>query len=279
MNRLQKSGLIYLYLLPPVVAAVGFGIGHVSCLVYIPLWAVNVCLILLAVRQLIKRAPNTTDFKLDGWTNAGLLLITPWILFSIFAGMGPPPDTMVNWLATSTEQQIRYTILIFGGIVALMGFALLKRELQNRGEQIYSILGFTILGVAIPLFVLNMAFWGYYLTSAFRFFVTLPVGKRPDWYPPVKMLFYVISVVEVALIYFATMLFAIALRKAHILSTGASNWYIGISIIGIVLVVLPPSLPEPLSTAGYLAAIPAIPFIMPYLMGVRLLLLKKHQID
>lgn len=275
MNRSQKLGLIYLYLLPPVVAAIGFGIGKVSVFVYLPLWIVNICLIFTAVRQFIKRMPNAGEIESESWIGAGLLLIIPWMLFSVFAGMGPPPVTMAGWLATSTEQQVRYTILMFGGISTLMGFALLKIKLQDQGERIYSILGFTVLGIAIPLFILNMAFWGYYLTDVFRFFVTLPVGKRPDWYPPVKMFFYVISVVEVALIYLATILFAIALKKVHILSIRGSCWYLVFAIIGIVLVILPPSVPEPLSTAGYLAAVPAIPFIMPYLMGVRLLRFNK----
>jgi len=271
MNRLQKTGLIYLYLLPLVVAVIGFGIGKVSCYIYIPLWTLNACLISLSVWQLIKSGRNDSKVKFSSWTSAGLLLIMPWMLFSIFAGMGPPPVTMEGWLATSTEQQIRYTILIFGGVFALMGFALLKTKLQDQGERIYSVLGYSVLEVAIPLFILNMAFWGYYLTSVFQFFVTLPAGTRPDWYPPVKATFYVISVVEVALIYFATFFFAFALKKANILSIRASRYYIFIAIAGILLVLIPSSWPEPFSTAGYLAAIPAIPFIMPYLMGVHLL--------
>ncbi|RYG15570.1 MAG: hypothetical protein EOO07_15115 [Chitinophagaceae bacterium] len=254
-----------------MAAAIGFGIGPVSVFVYVPLWAVNVFIILLAVWQLTKHKQCAGEFKAENWVSAAILLIIPWVLFSIFAGMGPPPVTMVDWLANATEQQVRYTILIFGGISALMGFALLKVKLEDLGERLYSSLGLTVLGLAIPLFILNMAFWGYYLTDAFRYFVILPIGNRPDWYPPVKTLFYVISVVEVALIYLATILFAIALKNTGILSIRASYWYIVIAVIGIVSVILPPSLPEPFSTAGYLAAVPAIPFIMPYLMGVRLL--------
>ncbi|GAA4325750.1 hypothetical protein GCM10023149_28270 [Mucilaginibacter gynuensis] len=275
MNRSQKSGLIYLYSVPPVAAAIGFGIGKVNVAVYLTLWGVNICLMLLAVWQLTKRHPNAGGRKSEGWTSAAILLIIPWMLFSIFAGMGPPPVTIAGWLDTATEQQARYTILICGGIIALMGFALLKVKLEDEGERRYSTLGFTALGVAIPLFILNMVFWGYYLTVIFQYFVTLPIGKRPEWYPPVKMFFYVISVVEVSLIYLATILFAIALKKTGILNIRAGYWYIVIATIGFVLVILPPSSPEPFSTAGYLAAIPAINFIMPYLMGVRLLRFSK----
>ena len=275
MDQLQKAGLIYLYLLPIAVFAIGFGIGHVSYLIYLPLWAVNICLLSLAIRQLTKRTGNAAEIKFEGWTGAALLLIIPWMLFSLFAGMGRPPLTIADWLATATEQQVRFTILIIGGICAFMGFALLKTKLQSQGELIYSVLGFTVLGIAIPLFILNMAFWGYYLTAAFRFFVTLPAGKRPEWYPPVTTFFYVIAVVEVVLVYFATILFAIALKKTGILSSRASRWYVVIAIIGAVFALIPPSWPEPFSIFGYLAVIPAIPFIMPYLIGVRLLRFNK----
>lgn len=185
--------------------------------------------------------------------------------------MGPPPLTMAGWLATATEQEIRYTILMVGGISTLTGFALLKIKLQEKGEYLFSISDFTALTVATPLFLLNMAFWGYYLTSAFRLFVTLPAGQRPDWYPPMKLFFEVISVAAVSLIYLASILFAIALRKIGILSIRGSRWYIVVSIIAIILIALPPPLPEPIATISYLAAVPAIPFIMPYLIGIRLL--------
>ena len=271
MNRWQISGLIYLYLLPAAVAAVGFGVGQVDVHLYLALWAVNVCVLLLAIWQFIKPDPNAGERKFGSWTSAALLLIIPWILFSVFAGMGPPPMTMAAWVTMALTQQFRYTILICGGLSAFLGFALLRTKLENRGERLYSTLGFTLLGVAIPLFILNMAFWGYYLTAAFRYFVTLPQGNRPEWYAPVKMFFDVIAVIEVALIYLATIFFAIALKKIDLLTVRASRWYIIIASLGIVLVLLPPSMPEPFPTAGYLAAIPAIPFIMPYLIGVRLL--------
>lgn len=276
MNSAQKSGLIYLYFLPLAVAAIGFGIGHVNVSLYLPLWALNVFVIVLAIRQLTKGNPNVEETRSESWTSAALLLILPWILFSIFAGMGPPPVTMAGWLATASEQQIRYTILIGGGISTLLGFALLKLKLENQGERLYATLGFTVLGVAIPLFILNMGFWGYYLAAAFRYFVTLPLDHKPQWYPPIKLFFYVISVIEVVLIYLSTILFAISLKKAGVLSNRACYWYVIIGILAIVLVVSPPSWPEPFATASYLVAIPAIPFIMPYLMGVRLLRFKQH---
>ncbi|GAA4326507.1 hypothetical protein GCM10023149_29380 [Mucilaginibacter gynuensis] len=279
MDRLQKSGLIYLYLLPLLVAIIGFGIGQVSYLIYIPLWLINTGILAAAVWRLIRPGQAGRKYNIRAWAAAGVLLIIPWLLFSIFAGMGPLPATMAAWLAYATEQQARYSILIGGGIIALMGFALLKAKLQEQGEQTFSMLAFAAMSLAIPLFIINMAFWGYYLTSVFRYLVTLPTGEKPAWYPPVKALFYVISVVEVALIYLSALLLAISLKRAGVLSLRACRWYIVFALTGIVLAVLPPFLPEPFGTLGYLAAIPAIPFIMPYLIGVRLLVFSRMARD
>ncbi|NCD71847.1 hypothetical protein [Mucilaginibacter agri] len=271
MSRLEKLSSIYLYLVPPMVFAVGFGIGHVSYIFYLPIWILNASLMLFAVRQLALAKSNISQSEKEEWILTALLLIIPWLLFSVFAGMGRPPGTIKGWVATATEQQIRYTILIIGGISALLGFALLKAKLQILGEHTYSVLGFATIGIAIPLFILNMAFWGYYLPVAFSEFVNLPAGKRPDWYSPVEMLFYVIAIVEVALIYLTTILFPVALKKAGLLNTAGSRWYIILSAMGVLFVSFPPSWPAPFSIVGFLAAIPAIPFIMPYLIGVRLL--------
>ncbi|TWR24803.1 hypothetical protein FPZ43_18070 [Mucilaginibacter pallidiroseus] len=229
---------------------------------------------LVAIRQLIRQQSNQKGIIAESYIGAALFLIIPWMLFPIFAGMGPPPITISDWLATSTEQQVRYTILITGGVIAIMGFALLKSKLENYGERFYSTLGFIAISVAMPLFILNMVFWGYYLTEVFKYFVTLPQGKRPEWYLPIKSIFNVISIIEVWLLYCATALFAIALHKVNVLTYRAKQWYLVIAVIGMILILLPSSVPAPLSIASYLAAIPAIPFIMPYLIGLSLLRLK-----
>lgn len=263
----QYISRVYLIAVPIISVALGFGVGHVSYQIYLPVWIVNVFLTLGAIRAL-SIGPYRRDKHL---TIAACLLIIPWMLMSIFAGMGPPPSTAVAWVANAVEQQIRYTILAISGILMFMGFALLKEKLKESGEKLYSQLGFTAVMIAIPLFILNMVFWGYYLTDAFRVFGGTKPGKRPDWYIPITSLFYVISVIEVTLIYLSTALFATSFKTLKLFSLMSCNTYIVFCIIGIVLVMLPPSLPQPFGTLGYLVAIPAIPFIMPYLMGINLL--------
>jgi hypothetical protein len=264
MNRLKKLALGHLYLVPPAVVAIGFGIGPVSYAFYLPLWLLNSGFMLWAAFYL--RRGQT-----DGCAIPAFLLLIPWLLFSIFAGMGTPPANIAGWLITVVTQQTRYTILMAGGICAYLGFSLLKEKLQNTEGRIYAVSGLALLTIALPLFLLNMAFWGYYLPAAFKGFQLSPAMPKPGWYTSFRDLFYVIAVAEVALTYLATLFFAAAMKKAGLLTSISCSWYCGFSIGGLVLVLIPPSWPEPLGTAGFLAAIPAIPFIIPYLLGVRLL--------
>jgi hypothetical protein len=267
----QKLSLVYLCMVPLIVVAIGFGVGHVSYKIYLPVWVVNACLMITAVWNLVAHRLSSGNRDIKHQVITPLLLFAPWLLFSIFAGMGPPPATLQGWVNTAAEQQIRYTILIAGGILFALGSSLLKVKLQAAGENLYSVMASAAISLAMPLFIINMAFWGYYLTDAFRVFIQLGVTKRPDWYEPVKSLFYVISIAEVLLMYLSTVLFAVSLKVSGLFNPVACRYYIGFGLAGIMLVVLPPSWPEPFGTAGYLVAVPAIPFVMPYLIGVHLL--------
>ncbi|SEN61972.1 hypothetical protein SAMN05192574_103691 [Mucilaginibacter gossypiicola] len=267
----QSLSLGYLYLVPLIVVAIGFGVGHVSYKIYLPVWIVNACIMVAAVWNLGAHRLTNDSPEIKQHVVAALLLFAPWLLFSIFAGMGPPPSTLQGWVNTAAEQQIRYTILIAGGILFALGSALLKAKLQAEGESLYSAMASAAINLSLPLFIINMAFWGYYLTDAFRAFIQLGVAKRPDLYEPIKSLFYVISIAEVLLIYLGTVLFAVSLKVTGLFNPVACRYYIIFGLAGMVLVVLPPYWPEPFGTAGFLVAIPAIPFIMPYLIGVHLL--------
>lgn len=267
----QKLSLVYLCLIPLIVVAIGFSVGHVSYKVYLPVWIVNACFMIIAIWNLGARNLSSDNRETKHQVIAALLMFAPWLLFSVFAGMGPPPATLQGWVNAAAEQQIRYTILIAGGIVFALGAALLKIKLQSAGENLYSVMASAAISLAMPLFIINMAFWGYYLTDAFRVFMLLGVTKRPDWYAPIKSLFYVISIAEVLLIYLGTVLFAVSLRVTGLFNPVACRYYICFGFAGMVLVLLPSTWPEPFGTAGYLVAIPAIPFVMPYLIGINLL--------
>ncbi|NVM62346.1 hypothetical protein FHW88_000622 [Mucilaginibacter sp. SG538B] len=267
----QKLSLVYLCLVPLVVMAIAFGVGHISYKTYLPVWIVNACFMITAVWNLGARNFSSDNRETKHQVVTALMLFMPWLFFSIFAGMGPPPATLQGWVNSAAEQQIRYTILIAGGILFALGSALLKVKLQAAGENLYSVMASAAINLAVPLFIINMAFWGYYFTDAFRVFIKLGGTKRPDLHGPIKSLFYVISIAEVLLMYLGTVFFAVSLKVTGLFNPVACRYYIIFGLIGMVLVLLPSYWPEPFGTAGFLVAIPAIPFIMPYLIGIHLL--------
>ncbi|MFD2937660.1 hypothetical protein [Spirosoma flavum] len=86
-----------------------------------------------------------------------------------------------------------------------------------------------------------------------------------------RALFSWISGVEVALLYLTTAAFGLALQSASWFKSKACRLYVFFSLVGALLSVLPSFSFEPMVIATYLVSIPAIPFIMPYLMALNLL--------
>lgn len=267
----KKISQLYLSLVPFLTAIFGFGIGHISYSIYLPIWIINVVLMLVAawnlgLHQLKSDHPENMEIA-----KTGLILMAPWIFVSIFFGFGPPPENAVEWTATATEQQIRYSILTIAGIFILLGFSFLRERLKQKAEQTYSLAGYCFILIAIPLFILNMLFWGFFLTETFRISSTSHLVQMPDWYFPIRKLFGLISVTEVALTYLSTASFAIALHKIGWFNRIASQFYIWISLVAFVFIILSAFLSGPFTIAGFAVSIPAIPFIMPYFMAVNLI--------
>jgi hypothetical protein len=263
---------VYLILVPILVAILGFGVAPISYKIYLPVWIINVCLMLLAAWVLGAPFIKSEDAEKKHTFVAALFLIAPVLLTSIFFGMGPPPFTPREYVATATEQQTRYSILIISGIFIALGCTLLRERLKRSGENLYSLLGFAAIIIATPLFIINMIFWASYLVEAFKTFSDVPSAKRPEWFLPVRSLFGSVSTVEVSLTYLATAAFAVSLKITGWFKPGACFIYIAISLLAFVLDVLPTFLPGSFfAAAGFFVSIPAIPFMMPYYIGVNLL--------
>jgi hypothetical protein len=269
MSLKQNISRFYLITVPFISAIIGFSIGHVSYKIYLPLWGINLFLMGLALSALGKQLFKTHIGRY--YFTTLLLIVAPWMLFSVFAGMGPPPETIKGYAEAANEQEVRYGILILGGILIIPGLALLRDQLKIAGENFYSLLGIVSILIAIPFFILNMTYWGSYLTEAFKIISALDGDKRPDWYQPIRNFFATLSKVEVALTYAATVSFAASLKKVGWLNPGSCRAYIYVSFLAIILTLLPSSITGPLAGASYFVSIPAIPFIMFYLIGVNLL--------
>jgi len=263
LNNLQKASLFYLVSVPFLVMLLGFGVGHVNWEWYLPAWLVNTLLMIAALQALLKHRPSGGAII----TGATLLLISPWIIFPVFAGMGRPPQTVQGWLDLVGEQHTRYSLLILGGVSAYLGTALLYKFLRYQ-ENVFSTIGLGLMTLAMPLFVITMAYWGSFLSEAFRHFNT---AERPDWYQAFQQLFLLIDTVGVSLIYLASAMFAISLGRAGYFRPVAVRSYVSVSLCACLVNLIPPSAPVPFSVMSYVVAIPAIPLVMFYFMGINLL--------
>jgi len=272
-NRTVRNiAQIYLTLVPFAAAVLAFAIGHISHTIYLPIWGIHACGMAMAAWTLGAHAINSQDSESRQMALIASFLILPWIFISIFFGMGPPPATAAGWVATATEQQIRFAaILVLSGILITGAFALLREKLKTDGENIYSLLGITAVMIATPLYIINMTWWGGFLVESFRGFVAAGAVKRPDWYIPAREQFGLISTIEVGLFYLATAAFAASLKKTRLFRPKPCNSYIITSLIAFMLNLIPPLSPEPLATISYVVSIPAFPFIMPYLIAINLL--------
>lgn len=267
----KLTSYIYLLLVPFIVAGLGFGVGHVSYKLYVPIWLLNVVLMTIASWSIglkIIRLNNEEESKL---AKAAFFLILPWMLISMLAGLGPPPETAAAWTASAKEQQVRYFMLVASGVFIAFGFAGLRSRLKTEGENYYSLLGLTAILMAIPLFIINMLYWGFYLSEFFRIQVSTGTTDLPDWFLPIRQLFGLISVVEVALTYFATFAIVLALRKTGWLSNPSGFLYMLFSMLAFVIIILSAFFPATLEIPGFAVSIPAFPFLMPYFIGVNLL--------
>lgn len=260
--------------IPLLTAILGFTINNVSYKIYLPIWITN-CFLMLAASWILGVRNITSYNKEKKYIAAGgLLLISPWIFYSIFAGMGAPPETYAKWVSSAFEQQVRYSFLITGGILLTLGFAVLREISKNTSGDFFSLLGFTAVAIAVTLFILNMGYWHSFVLETFKTKEASLLNKLPEWYQPVKKIFLVISIVEVSLTYLATAAFAASLQSAGWLKKGPSRLYIIISLLAFVLVVSYGFYPDIIVTNGfpfYPFMIPAIPFALPYYIGVNLL--------
>ncbi len=258
---------IYLTLVPFLTFGIAVLLGHTNYRTYLPIVSVHACLMLIAFWILVAHVFRNQDAQKKQLIIIASLLIIPWVLLSILSGIGPPPfDQPTEYVATATEQQARYCFLLIGGVLIAFGFAILRENLIKTGENFYSWLGLIAIMIATPVFILNMSFYNSFLLETFRIRVASASDKMPEWFSPMHNQFFLVMLVEVALTYLATAAFAASLKFAGWFKKTASNIYIIISLLCFLDAMLSYFIP-----AVGIVAIPALPFIMPYFIGINLL--------
>ena len=218
-------------------------------------------------------------WKLGGWAIgtkvverrrlavAGALLLTPWVLFSLLPGIGPPGSQ------TPVENQLRYLILLLDTIAIAGGFVVLKEALSEAGERFFSTIGFAAIIVATPLYLV----WATFMLGAYRALEQAASGEAPPWIrwmsdPSDILLFF-----AGALTYVATAAFAASLGQAQWLGRRSTRAFVAASALALLfLLIRGMAFPNPAAMhwstiPGFVAGIPAFPWLMPCLFSIALL--------
>lgn len=269
---IRNLSRLYLTLVPILTVVLGLGVGYISYKIYLPVWIANVVLMVIAAWFLGAYVIKTDNAEKKHIAACAVCFIIPTLLTSMFFGLGAPPyESPKAWVASATEQLTRYYFLLAAGVFIAIGFAILREQLKKTAGSFYAMIGFAVMQIAIPIFLINMSFWGFYLTKLYRMLVTSSIEKTPEWVLPLRTQFFYINMIVTALVYMAVAAFAISLKKAGWFKPATCNIYLLISLVFFLLDVLPPTWPEPFATLNFIVSIPAIPFMLPYFMGLNLL--------
>ena len=199
---------------------------------------------------------------------AGLLLLVPSTLMALlWVGLGPP------WEATPVENRMRYLVLLTDTVAVTAGFVVLGQALREASERLYSTLASTFAILAGGAYVVwNCFMLGLYVMKARG--EQTPAAFR-SLSEPIDMLLFTACV----LTYLATLLLAICLGRVGLLGRGASRAYLIANTVFLALILTRGlAFPDPTASStpwylnlAFIAGIPAVPWIMPYLLGVVLL--------
>ncbi len=199
---------------------------------------------------------------------AGALLLAPILLIALlWVGLATP------WDATPAENKMRYAVLLAGSIGVTTGFVVVKEALSASGERIYSTLAFAAGLLAGASYVV----WTSFQLGAFALLIA--EERSSPAVASMNNVFDALLFAAGTLTYLATAALARAFARAHWLGPNAARAYILLNLVALTLLALRGvAYPSPTSGAapwytqpGFIVGIPAVPWFMPYFLGVVLL--------
>jgi len=228
----------------------------------------------LSAAQLLVMAVAAMSFILPTWRSrderrrqialTGILLILPWALLTLMPGYGPP------FASSLAMNHVRFVILFVASAFLGAAFFLLKEPLADTGgDRLLAPLG-QASGVLAMLMQLIWAaiLIGWTMSEAHKPAAYLPLygtalGNASD-----VLLFF-----AGLMTYVSTAFYALSFSRHGWLGTKkAAMLAIFAGLAGVLLIVRGlayPDLPEDWFTApGMIVGIPAIPWLMPYILGV-----------
>lgn len=264
----------FLCLSPLLIAIVG-GLGALgvpSTFLY-ALGLILIAVILRAAWTLGARAIRASAPERRRPATAGALLATVMAVLTIIAVMGPPQS------ATAAVNQTRYCLLLFDAIAVACALIVLREALAEAGERFHSTLGFTAILIAGPQYILFTAM------QLLEYRARESAGSEvlPSDLVLMDHLSLILLFVGAGLTYLATAAFAVAMERVQWLGRTASRVYTTLSLlaaacVGVRVVEALASTEGPLwgfrhwsSLPGFILLVPAMPWIMPCLLGIVLL--------
>ena len=194
--------------------------------------------------------------------------MAPFVLIgALWVGLGPP------WQATAPENVMRYVVLMVASLAVSTGFVVGRDALASAGERTWSalVLATSLLGCVAYLV------WVTFELAARVAHVR--VGHAPDALVALEDVIDLQLFVAGALTYLATASFAASMRRIGWLGGGAMRAYVVANLFALALLTLrglsfpdPRALDSPWYTQpGFIVGIPAVPWIMPFWLGLVLL--------
>jgi hypothetical protein len=196
---------------------------------------------------------------------AGGLFLAPFAAVGLlWVGIGPPAA------ATPEANEMRYLVLLASGVSVTGGFVLSREALAVAGERLLA---------SLVLVASLLAGAGYLVWNCFAVGISLMRVRNSEVPASLAALGEPLDVMLFAacvLTYTATAALAAAFGRVHWLGRGACSVYVGLALAAIALLTarglsFPELAPSWYLRPAFIAGIPAIPWIMPSLLGVLLL--------
>ena len=237
--------------------------------VYCALVAVQLATLSLTAWKLGLRMVKSQMVEQKVLAVSGGLLLAPWLFFSLLPGYGRPDE------ATHVENQFRYLILFINAIAVGGGMVMLRQTLADAGDRFYSTIGFACISIATPLYLV----WAAILIQFHRVLNSAIPAGATDWIRATADFSDILLFFSGVLTYFATAAYSRALSKTKLIGNNASGVILVVSLVAVVLLTARGlQFPDPAvvfehwyKIPGWIAGIPAVPWIMPCCIGVSLL--------
>jgi len=200
----------------------------------------------------------------------GILLVASLAIPLVTVTTGPPPTSGAQWVATLTEQHVRYVGLLIAGLLSWAGFGLLSGSLREAGEHVFSRLALSAAAISSVLFTLFVltALTVYDLAATEH-----SSGNHPDWVRPFGIMIASWLYLYAVLSYTATSLYALALGRVGLLGKLGRSVFAAVSAMAAIVAMVAIRTANSTGTLThglFVVIIPAVPLILPYFLGVHL---------